>query len=184
MRPPRRAARAPALAPLGLALLLLLTASMAGCFERRGTLAIDLVVSEAGAVGEFSRINLSLAKVRIDARTLNPEDTTSRVERLEVVSAARSGEAFRVFEGEVRADKYDRITIITPPGGTFQGQLRDGTPVAVVVPNGALSQTTTFEVARGGAITFTFTIGVVKNDSGQGLPTYSLVALAEESGAR
>lgn len=169
---------------LGLAALLLLATSTAGCFERRGTLAIDLVVSDTGAIGEFSRLNLTLDEVRIDARTLNPADTPSLVDRLEVVSAARSGETFRVFQGEVRADQYDRITLITPVGTQYQGTLRDGTTVAVVVPNGAFTQTTIFEVPRGGNVVFEFVIGVQKPPTGTGLPSYQLVPFPDESGAR
>lgn len=169
---------------LGLAVLLLLATGTAGCFERRGTLAVDLVVSNSGAVAEFSRINLTLDKVRIDARTLNPEDVPSLVDRLEVVSAARSGDAQRVFQAEVRADQYDRITLIVPVGTQFQGTLRDGTTVAVVVPNGALTQTTVFEVPRGGDVVFEFVIQVQKITTGTGLPSYQLVALPDESGVR
>lgn len=169
---------------LGLVALLVLSGSLAGCFERRGSLAIDLVVSSGGDVNDFSRINLTLDKVRIDARTLNPETVDSLVDRLEVVRAASDGAPLRVFQGEVRADRYDRITITTPPGGRFDGQLRDGTPVAVIVPGSAFTASTTFEVGRGATVVYVFTIEVQQTTTGTGLPTYSLVPLPEESGPR
>lgn len=169
---------------LGLAAFLLLTVSLAGCLERRGTLAIDLLVSDGGDLGDFQRVNFTLREVRIDARTLNPETTPSRVERMELVSAAASGDPVRVFEAEVRADRYDRIQLIPPPGATFQGTLRDGTPVAVVVPNNALVQTISFEVPRGGGVRYLFVVEVREVDTGVGQSTYQAVPLDAESGPR
>lgn len=169
---------------LGLVAALLLSASLAGCFERRGTLAVDVLVSDGGALGQFARINLTLHRVTLDARSLNPEQVPSLVERLELVGAARSGEVSRVFQGEVRADRFEKITITTPPGATYQGQLRDGTNVALVVPGGAFIATSTFDVPRGGSVTYIFAIGVTRTNTGVGADTYRIEPVPEESGPR
>ena len=170
--------------PLALVGALLLSASLAGCFERSGTLAIVLEVSSGGALNEFSRVNLSLDKIHLVGRNQNPPVLESQERRFELSAAARTGQEFRLFSGTVRSDTYDRITLTTPPGSTFQGTLRDGTTVAIVVPGGTLTQTISFEVPRGGDVTYAFSIGVRSNDPGQGQPTYSIVPFDEESGPR
>lgn len=171
-------------AALLLAGALLLTASLAGCFERSGTLHVDLVVSDQGDIGDFRSINLTLKSVQIKARTLNPEDSPSLVERLELVESARNQERHRVFTGEVRSDRYDKITLTIPAGATYRGFLNDaeGTQVAVVVPGGAMSLQTNFEVPRGGTVTYLFTIQLQKQaGAGEGA-NYFVVALPELSG--
>jgi hypothetical protein len=170
--------------PLAAMGLLMLTASLAGCFERNGTLTLDLAVASTPALNEFTRANFSLESITIAAKTLDPARLPSELGRIELVSAARSGDSFRLFQGQVRADRYDRITLHTPPGATFQGTLRDGTTVAVVVPGNTLAQTSSFEMPRGGAVTYVFTIAVQKNDPGQGTPTYFVAPVDEDSGPR
>jgi hypothetical protein len=170
-------------APLGLLVALLLTASLAGCLERRGTLTIELLVSDQGAIHEFQRIPFNLRDVRIDARTLNPETFPASTTRLELVEAAANQDFLPIFRQEVRADVYEKITLTTPPGATFQGELLDGTTVAVVVPGDALVQTNQFELPRGGATTYTFAVQVIKVESGTGAPSYRVVPLPEVSGA-
>lgn len=162
-------------------LVLLLSASLAGCLERRGTLAIDLLVSDAGALDEFSAIDIRIDLIRLDARTLNPEDFPSAVQRIELVSTAAQGRPLELFRQEVRADRYDQVTLTVPRSATFRGTLLDGTEVAVVVPDQALVQTPSFEVPRGGEVTFQFVVRVDKVQSGQGSATYLLVPDAEAS---
>lgn len=169
---------------VGVAAALLLSGSLAGCLERRGTLAVELAVSDGGAIGEFRSASIQLYRVTIDARTLNPQPVPSRVDRVELVSAARGGETFELFREEVRADRYDRVTVTTPPGATFQGTLQDGTTVAVVVPNEKFSLTTGFEVPRGGSTSYLLTIRLEKVDTGTGSPSYTVVPEAETSGPR
>jgi hypothetical protein len=167
---------------LVLAVLLLTTASLAGCFERRGTLNVDLVVDDGGAIGEFRSLNLSLKNVQIKARTLNPEDTPSLVEQFELVESAQNGERHRVFTGSVRSDRYDKITLSIPAGATFRGALTDGTQVAAIVPGDALSIQTDFELGRGATLTYAFTIQVQKSLGTGDVPTYRVVAVPELSG--
>ncbi|HEV8359268.1 MAG TPA: hypothetical protein VGR28_02315 [Candidatus Thermoplasmatota archaeon] len=162
--------------------MLLLTASLAGCLERRGTLAVELVVSDGGAIDEFRSINLTFEKVRIKARTLNPEDQEATTDRVELVEAAASGRPVPMFAGEVRSDTYQRVTLIPPTGATFRGYLVDGTQVGVVVE--ALAIETDFEVPRGGSVTFEFAVRVEKSLGTGDVPTYRVAAAPEESGTR
>lgn len=176
---------APAMRPLvALAAALALTAGLAGCLERRGTLTIELEVSPEGAIREFRTVNLSFKDVRIDARTLNPESVPSELERLELVRAAAGRDALQVFRQSVRADRYERIALTTPPGATFQGVLLDGTTVGVVVPNDAIVVQTSFDLPRGGALRYVLTIQVVKVEPDEGAATYRVVPDAAASGVR
>lgn len=170
--------------PLAAMGLLVLTASLAGCFERNGTLTLDLVVASTPALGEFTRVNFSLESILLDARNLDPERVPTEVQRVELVGAARSGDAFQLFRGQVRADRYDAITLVVPPGASFQGTQRDGTTVAVVVPGGTLAQTTSFEVPRGGTATYVFAIALQKTQPPQGAPNYFVAPVDEQSGPR
>lgn len=173
-----RGAPASRLMRVALLTALLLTAALAGCLSRSGTLAIQLRVSDVGDIRQFSSVNLTLDKVRIDARTLNPETLPSAVTTLELVSTARSGPV-ELFRQTVRADQYQKITLIPPQGSSFQGILLDGTKVAVIAP--ALFVQTNFEVPRGGTATFEFVVEVLKQSTGSGSPTYYIVADPEAS---
>jgi hypothetical protein len=164
---------------LALAAGLLLASSLAGCFERSGTLVVQAQVSDAGAVREFRSLNLSIDRIKVDARTMNPEVVASLVQRIDMVQASQTGEAFELFRAQVRADRYPRITLQTPPGATFQGTLQDGTQVGVVVP--PLVVQPDLEVPRGGSAGYLVALKAQKTFSGQGAPTYSIIVDAEAS---
>lgn len=163
-------------------LAVLASASLAGCLQRTGVLTIHVEVSDQGAIREFRVINFTLEKVRIDARTQNPEDVPSSVTTLELVNAASRGPQ-AIFRQEVRADQYTKVTLLPgrdPP--TFEGVLLDGTRVALVATT--LFATTSFEVPRGGSLGFTMVLEVTRNPTGTGSPTYILSVDPEASGVR
>ena len=164
-------------------LLVLLAGSLAGCtvFERRGTLAVSLTVANDGALNDFRVLNLSLDKVKLEARSLSPDPIPSQVQKLELVREARDAGTETLFKQEVRADTYNRITVTTPPGQTFQGILQDGTKVAVLVPNNALSAITAFDVPRGGTVDYLLTLRVDKVNLGVGQANYQVTVDPEAS---
>lgn len=164
---------------LALAAGLLLASSLAGCFERSGTLVVQVQVSDEGQVREFRALNLTIDRIKVDARTLNPEVVQSLVQRIDLVQAAATGETFEVFRAQVRADRYPRITLQTPPGATFQGTLLDGTQVGVVVP--PLVVQPDLEVPRGGTAGYLIVLLAQRTTTGQGAPTYSIIVDAESS---
>lgn len=167
---------------LAAGVLLLASVGLSGCFDRQGTLTIELAVDAGSHVSDFRSLNLTLKDVRIKAKTLNPETVPSSVARLEMAQAAQSGQKYDIFSQQVRSDNYQRIEITTQ-GSTFQGYLQDGTPVGVVVPNGVFVVTTDFDVPRGGSATYTLVVGVQKVDTGTGQPSYTVVPDTTASGA-
>jgi hypothetical protein len=171
--------------PLALAAasLLLLTAGMAGCFERRGTLAVELIVSDAGDVDDFRSVNVTLKDIRIKARTMNLETFPVPSDPIELRRSAAAGQSHQVFLQEVRSDQYTKVELTTQ-GSAFQGTLRDGTRAALTVPDSVLIATSEFEVPRGGAVTFVFSVQVTKQPTGQGLPSYVLIWDPQGSGPR
>jgi hypothetical protein len=167
---------------LALPLLLLLSAALAGCLQSRGTLEIDLVVSDQGDIGQFRTINLTLKDVRLEARSATPPPVPVQQARLELVTQANGGRDVVEFAQDVQADKYTRVALTVPAGSSFEGILNDGTKVAMVVPNDQLVQTANFDVPRGGTVHFRFTIEVHEENNGVGQPSFFIRPQPETSG--
>jgi hypothetical protein len=159
--------------------LLLASVGLSGCFERSGTLTIELSVDQDGHVQDFRSLNVTLKDVRIKAKTLNPETFPSAVGRADIAAMAREGERKELFAQQVRSDNYQRIEVTTQ-SSTTQGTLADGTTVGVVVPPFVV--TTDFDVPRGGAAKYDLVITVNKVDTGQGAPSYTITPDAAASG--
>jgi hypothetical protein len=157
-------------------LLLLLTAPLAGCLESNGTLIIGLSVSDSDAIEDFRSINLTLQDLRLRARTLDPQRFPSNVSRIELVETAAAGDVYEIFHQQVRADQYTQISVTVPTGAQHIGHFRNGTSVAVVVPGGALTLTTSFQVPRGGQTIYILAIKVERVDTGSGAATYTVIA--------
>jgi hypothetical protein len=159
---------------LAAATTLLLTASLAGCFERRGALVVDVEAGDTSDIDDFQSLPVTFKDLRIKAATLNPETFPAAVGRVDLRVAEQGGQLTELFRQDVRADRYQKIEITTT-APTFQGILRDGTSVAVVVEhNGVFIALTDFEVPRGGAATYVVSLAVVKTDTGTGQPTYTI----------
>jgi hypothetical protein len=159
---------------LACAALLLLTSGLAGCFDRSGTLTVDLAVGDQGAVSAFRELAITLKDVRIKAHTENLEAFPAETTRLDVRSAAGNGQPLEVFKQSVRADTYERIEVTTV-SQTYNGTLNDGSHVGVIVPNGVFIALPSFAVPRGGSTGYVLAIMVQEQDSGTGSPTYSIV---------